>query len=44
MLGVNFGDCLEEDEKTVDIAIEDEAFQYLKILIVKNPIFHEQVW
>lgn len=42
-LGANLTDCLEEDEKTVDAAIEDGVFQFLKTLIVKSSIFHEQV-
>ncbi|GIY52226.1 nuclear pore complex protein Nup205 [Caerostris darwini] len=41
-IGGNIGDCLEDDEKTIDTAIEDSAFQALRNLIVKNSVFHEQ--
>lgn len=42
-LGGNVAECIEDDEKTIDIAIEDNAFQVLRNLIVKNSVFHEQV-
>ncbi|GIY47224.1 nuclear pore complex protein Nup205 [Caerostris extrusa] len=42
-IGGNIGDCLEDDEKTIDTAIEDSAFQTLRSLIVKNSVFHEQI-
>ncbi|KAG8189490.1 hypothetical protein JTE90_018142 [Oedothorax gibbosus] len=38
----NLGELLEEDEKTIDMAIADNAFQSMKNLIVKNSVFHEQ--
>ncbi|PRD32161.1 UNVERIFIED_CONTAM: nuclear pore complex protein [Trichonephila clavipes] len=41
-IGGNIGECLEDDEKTIDTAIEDNAFQALRNLIVKNSVFHEQ--
>ncbi|KAF8773925.1 Nuclear pore complex protein Nup205 like protein [Argiope bruennichi] len=41
-IGGNVGECLEDDEKTIDIAIEDNAFQALRNLVVKNSVFHEQ--
>ncbi|GFS37681.1 nuclear pore complex protein Nup205 [Nephila pilipes] len=41
-IGGNIGECLEDDEKTIDTAIEDNAFQAYRNLIVKNSAFHEQ--
>ncbi|XP_054717049.1 nuclear pore complex protein Nup205-like [Uloborus diversus] len=35
-------ECLEDDEKTIDTAIENNCFQSFRNLIVKSSIFHNQ--
>ncbi|XP_076311365.1 nuclear pore complex protein Nup205 isoform X1 [Tachypleus tridentatus] len=40
--GLDFGSCIEEDEKTVDVAVENSAFLYLQNLIVSSSSFHQE--
>ncbi|XP_042900797.1 nuclear pore complex protein Nup205 isoform X2 [Parasteatoda tepidariorum] len=38
----NVDDCTDDDEKTIDLAIDQNAFLSLRSLIVKNSTFHNQ--